>query len=63
VFGDPAGPDGLSAVGRHAIGGVLAHARAPPLSGERISSHIGHTGAGQAGPTPDRGRKPAKSGG
>ncbi len=28
VFGDPAGPDGLSAVGRHAIGGVLAHARA-----------------------------------
>ncbi len=30
VFGDPAGPDGLSAVGRHAIGGVLAHA--PALS-------------------------------
>jgi len=28
VFGDPAGPDGLSAAGRHAIGGVLAHARA-----------------------------------
>src|SRR5207247_5325888 len=28
VCGDPAGPDGLSAVGRHAIGGVLAHARA-----------------------------------
>src|SRR5207253_10705604 len=28
VFGDPAGPDGLSAGGRHAIGGVLAHARA-----------------------------------
>jgi glutamine synthetase len=28
VFGDPAGPDGLSAVGRHAIGGVLRHARA-----------------------------------
>src|ERR1700749_2553535 len=28
VFGDPGGPDGLSAVGRHAIGGVLAHARA-----------------------------------
>jgi glutamine synthetase len=28
VSGDPAGPDGLSAVGRHAIGGVLAHARA-----------------------------------
>jgi glutamine synthetase len=28
VFGDPDGPDGLSAVGRHAIGGVLAHARA-----------------------------------
>jgi glutamine synthetase len=28
VFGDPSGPDGLSAVGRHAIGGVLAHARA-----------------------------------
>ena len=30
VFGDPDGPDGLSAVGRHAIGGVLAHA--PALS-------------------------------
>jgi glutamine synthetase len=30
VFGDPAGGDGLSAVGRHAIGGVLAHA--PALS-------------------------------
>jgi glutamine synthetase len=28
VFGDPAGPDGLSAVGRYAIGGVLRHARA-----------------------------------
>jgi len=28
VFGDPDGADGLSAVGRHAIGGVLAHARA-----------------------------------
>jgi glutamine synthetase len=28
VFGDPSGPDGLSDVGRHAIGGVLAHARA-----------------------------------
>jgi glutamine synthetase len=28
VFGDPGGPDGLSAVGRQAIGGVLAHARA-----------------------------------
>ena len=28
VFGDPDGPDGLSAVGRHAIGGVLRHARA-----------------------------------
>jgi glutamine synthetase len=28
VFGDPAGPDGLSAAGRHAIGGVLAHAPA-----------------------------------
>jgi glutamine synthetase len=28
VFGDPGGPDGLSAPGRHAIGGVLAHARA-----------------------------------
>jgi glutamine synthetase len=28
VFGDPAGEDGLSAVGRHAIGGVLRHARA-----------------------------------
>jgi glutamine synthetase len=28
VFGDPGGPDGLSAAGRHAIGGVLAHARA-----------------------------------
>jgi glutamine synthetase len=28
VFGDPAGPDGLSAVGRHALGGVLRHARA-----------------------------------
>ena len=28
VCGDPAGPDGLSAVGRYAIGGVLAHARA-----------------------------------
>jgi glutamine synthetase len=30
VFGDPAGEDGLSAAGRHAIGGVLAHA--PALS-------------------------------
>jgi len=30
VFGDPAGEDGLSAVGRHAIAGVLAHA--PALS-------------------------------
>jgi len=30
VFGDPDGPDGLSAVGRHAIGGVLVHA--PALS-------------------------------
>jgi glutamine synthetase len=30
VFGDPGGPEGLSAVGRHAIGGVLAHA--PALS-------------------------------
>jgi glutamine synthetase len=30
VFGDPDGPDGLSATGRHAIGGVLAHA--PALS-------------------------------
>jgi len=28
VFGDPGGPDGLSAAGRHAIGGALAHARA-----------------------------------
>ena len=28
VFGDPRGPDGLSAPGRHAIGGVLRHARA-----------------------------------
>src|SRR5207248_4985325 len=28
VSGDPSGQDGLSAVGRHAIGGVLAHARA-----------------------------------
>jgi glutamine synthetase len=28
VFGDPQGPDGLSAAGRHAIGGVLRHARA-----------------------------------
>ena len=28
VFGDPRGPDGLSAPGRHAIGGVLQHARA-----------------------------------
>jgi glutamine synthetase len=28
VFGDAEGPDGLSAAGRHAIGGVLAHARA-----------------------------------
>jgi glutamine synthetase len=28
VFGDPAGPDGLSQVGRHALGGVLRHARA-----------------------------------
>ena len=28
VFGDQAGPDGLSAVGRHAVGGVLRHARA-----------------------------------
>jgi glutamine synthetase len=30
MFGDPDGPDGLSALGRHAIGGVLAHA--PALS-------------------------------
>ena len=30
VFGDPSGPDGLSAAGRHAIGGVLRHA--PALS-------------------------------
>jgi glutamine synthetase len=28
VFGDPDGPDGLSAPGRHAIGGVLRHAPA-----------------------------------
>jgi glutamine synthetase len=28
VFGDPQGADGLSAAGRHAIGGVLSHARA-----------------------------------
>ncbi|HEY6277663.1 MAG TPA: glutamine synthetase family protein [Streptosporangiaceae bacterium] len=28
IFGDPDGPDGLSPVGRHAIGGVLRHARA-----------------------------------
>ncbi len=28
VFGDPAGPDGLSAVGRRAVGGVLRHAPA-----------------------------------
>jgi glutamine synthetase len=28
VFGDPDGPDGISAIGRHAIGGVLRHARA-----------------------------------
>jgi glutamine synthetase len=28
VFGAPGGPDGLSALGRYAIGGVLAHARA-----------------------------------
>jgi len=28
VFGDPDGQDGLSAAGRHAIGGVLRHARA-----------------------------------
>jgi len=28
VFGDPDGPDGLSVAGRHAIGGVLRHARA-----------------------------------
>jgi glutamine synthetase len=28
VFGDPGGQDGLSPVGRHAIGGVLRHARA-----------------------------------
>ena len=27
-FGDPAGPDGLSAAGRHAIGGILEHAAA-----------------------------------
>jgi glutamine synthetase len=30
IFGDPDGPDGLSDAGRHAIGGVLAHA--PALS-------------------------------
>jgi glutamine synthetase len=28
VFGDPDGPDGISAAGRHAIGGVLLHAKA-----------------------------------
>ncbi len=28
VFGDPDGPDGISAAGRHAIGGVLRHAKA-----------------------------------
>jgi glutamine synthetase len=28
VFGDPDGADGLSAAGRHAVGGVLRHARA-----------------------------------
>jgi glutamine synthetase len=28
VFGDPSGPDGLAAVGRYAVGGVLRHARA-----------------------------------
>jgi glutamine synthetase len=28
VFGDPGAPDGISATGRHAIGGVLRHARA-----------------------------------
>src|SRR5262249_60858019 len=28
IFGDPGGPDGLSAAGRHAVGGVLRHARA-----------------------------------
>jgi glutamine synthetase len=28
VFGDPGGPDGLSDLGRYAIGGVLRHARA-----------------------------------
>ena len=28
MFGDPDGPDGLSAVGRYAVGGVLRHARA-----------------------------------
>jgi len=28
VFGDPGGPDGLSGLGRYAIGGVLGHARA-----------------------------------
>ena len=28
VFGDPDGHDGLSAAGRHAVGGVLRHARA-----------------------------------
>jgi glutamine synthetase len=28
IFGDPDGPDGLSDAGRHAIGGVLAHAPA-----------------------------------
>jgi len=28
VFGDPDAPDGISAAGRHAIGGVLRHARA-----------------------------------
>lgn len=28
IFGDPDAPDGISATGRHAIGGVLGHARA-----------------------------------
>jgi glutamine synthetase len=40
VFGDPSGQDGLSARGRHAIAGVLAHARAiAALANPTINSY------------------------
>jgi glutamine synthetase len=49
VFGDPGGPDGLSAVGRHAIGGVLAHARAlSALLNPTVNSYLALAAVGAA---------------